>query len=214
MEFIDLSVQYEDCNDAGGTITRTTTVKVPKGTNGDARDLYTLILNRIGVATNSLCIIDNKIEQIDPCVGVPLRGWEQDTGEVAVLYFNDQLTAKLGIGRYVNIPYPNRSAILQWAASIPTWQTGNVYVYTQYTSSQGVKIANYAPRVELALQQQAVLKSLTRLPQSDVYFDAPPRLVKDKQVLTLSLKRVTYFPSGKEQAGRQAGAIWYTRPLA
>jgi hypothetical protein len=211
MELVNLQVVYQDCGDGGSLVERTSTVLVPKGINGDTTALYSLIFNRLGIVANQLCTVSDSVGNIDPCIGIPLESFDLSTGETCVLYFNDQLTTKRGIGRYVNIPLPNRPEIMRWANTKPIWYTGGVYIYTQYFSAKGVKIANYAPTPEIATSQQELLISLSSLPSASIHFSAPPRLVQGKRVLELSLKTVTYFPSAPARAGRQGGEIIYSR---
>jgi hypothetical protein len=212
VEFTNLRITYNDCGDSGNLIQRSTTVQVPKGKDGDTAALYTLILGRLGVTTDALCTIENKVDHLDLNVGIPMRHYEGDTATCCVLYFNDQRTTKSGVGRYINVPAPNRTKVLEWAATDPTWETGNWYKYTQYRSSQGLKIANYAKTQEICDQQQLTLLSLTDLPTGSVYYSALSRLVANKGIYKLKLKRITFFASATEKAGRQDGQEWYKNP--
>jgi hypothetical protein len=154
-----------------------------------------------------VCGLKFKIDNLDLCSGVPLTSLGNDVAECAVLYFNDQRTSKEGIGRYVQVPKPKRDAILTWAETDPSWFTGSIYCYVQYFSSKGTKIAVFANESNTAILQRDLLKSFCAIPDSDIFFESPPRRVTDKLQLHLKLKTVTYYKSATEKGGKQSGEV-------
>ena len=184
-------------------------VSVIKGDVDSTANLYLQVFEAIADVQSELCEVNNLIQNLDLNVGIPMRSWEGDTGECAVLYFNSSAFASPTVGRYINVPHPNQQVILDWADTLPVWQTGSWYSYIQYISSRGPKVGNYAPSPDIALSQLALLESFVRDDLGLPYHRGEPRRVTDKLEISLNLKRVTYFPHGLEKAGRQEGSVWY-----
>ena len=210
VEFEQVSVERVICNASGEPIEQSVTFSVISGDNGSTADLYQQLFGQLLDLTSSVCEIKKGLDTLDLNVGIPMRGYDFDTGECCVLYFNDQRTSKLGIGRYIAVPMPDLDAIMNWANADPDWLTGSWYSYIQYRNSQGPKVACYAPSSEIASVQLAVLRSFVRREIGEIYHLGQPRIVAEKQELELKLKRVTYFPSGLEKAGRQEGNVIFT----
>lgn len=209
VEFDTVLVSYDDCTPGGELVSKSITFQVIKGDDGSTYDLYRELFQTLGGIDSQLCTIRGAMETLDLNIGVPMRGYEIPMPQCTVLYFNDTRTSKQGIGRYVNIPNPNNEEILKWAETDPLWQTGNWYVYTQYLTSRGAKVANYANDYETANQQQRILETFTNFTPGQIYHRGAPREVTQKLELQLRLKRVTYFPGILGQAGNEPGEVLF-----
>ena len=210
VEIEQINISLATCDNGGDLTERVVTVPVLKGTNGSTANLYITLFDALLEANENICSLAKKVESLDLNVGIPMRGYESDTGECVVLYFNDARGNKLGIGRYLQVPYPDQQKVLDWCQTDPEWFTGSWYAYAQFKSSQGPKIANYASTPKIAEQQLNILLGMIREDSPTIYHLGSPRLVADKQQLILRLKRATYFPEGLEKAGRQPGTVIFT----
>lgn len=207
-EKVTLTRSY--CNAQGETVEVPITFDVLRSESGSAAAAYTNLFLALGEAVDNLCELKEELKHLDLCSGTPMRGIDQDTGECAVLYFNDARTTKQGIGRYIIVPHPKQSEIIAWAETDPIWQTGQWYTYEQYRSSQGPKVATFGSTDEVANQQLSLLRSFVRDDIGGSHLVGEPRLVSEKLQLQLRLKRVSYYTSSAERAGRQPGTVWYT----
>ena len=210
MEFESITVTMKTCDNNGSIVEKSATVPVIKGVNGSTANLYTVLFDSILEANESICSLAKKLEAMDLCVGIPMRGYETDTGDCVVLYFNDARSTKQGIGRYIQLPYAHHQKIIEWGNTDPIWKTGSWYTYLQFMSSQGPKISCFSLDEATAKLQLETLQSLLIDVLPPIYHLGKPRLVASKQELVLRLKRVTYFPSGLEKAGRQPGQVIFT----
>ena len=209
MEFEEIEIIRRSCDENGDVVEISDLVSVIKGDTDSTANLYLQVFEALADIQAELCGIQDSIDNQDLNVGIPMRSWEGDTGECAVLYFNSSDFESPTVGRYVNVPHPHHDRILTWAETQPVWYTGSWYAYSQYLSSRGPKVANYAPDSGLAASQLALLKSLVREDLGEPFHRGQPRQVPDKLEIRLNLKRVTYFPFGLEKAGRQQGVVWY-----
>jgi hypothetical protein len=212
IEFTEVGIEVTDLGACGSEVVRTVSLPMLKGENGTQELLYRTIFTSMNAITAKLQNLDCSISSMDLNVGIPLRGYEADTAECCVIYFNDQRTGKQGIGRYTVIPVPNVPALIGWGAGDPFWSTGNWYTYAQYDGSKGAKIAVFGNSAGTAEQQLETLLTLTKLPSERLYFRGKPRETSSKSELLLRVKRITFFPSAKEKSGRQQGEVVFTNP--
>lgn len=166
------------------------------------------IFTALDAARKILCKPEEEESTQDLCVGIPLVGYEETTYDVATLYFNDRKTSKSGIGRYLNIPRPNRDALLAWASPERTYNPGSYMAYSQFQSSKGVKLQVLGQSIAECEAMRDILRQMSLFSDEETYFKAPGRKVTSHRVLQLHLRRITYWvDNSKHKEGRQPGTV-------
>lgn len=154
--------------------------------------------------------IEEAINNLDLCVGVPMRGFTEDTYECAVLYFSDAGHAKTGTGRYLVVPEPRKQKLLAWANTNRQYLPGSFMAYAQYYSSKGVKITAFGRSKAEADDWLDFLVGMSNLSDGDLFHRGEPRMVQEKLQPELYLRRITYFEDNRTlKSGRQGGEVWF-----
>ena len=210
VEFENANVNTVVCDVFGNPIVQNIVIPVISSRLGSTAPLFSALFDAIVHVSEDACKLRKEVRELDLNVGIPLSNFEMQSGECSVLYFNDARTSENGIGRYVQVPFPDNFRIIQWAETDPHWYTGRFYSYVQLVNSYGPKAATYAPSPQIAIQQLALLKSFIRDDRRILHAEGKPREVTAKKELHLRLKRVTYFPEGNNTDGRESGNVIYT----